>query len=57
MKWPEVRSKIDTQTAEIAADVEMRQSVSMKDYIAQVEAFANGNDSLKIETMLVQNIN
>lgn len=29
----------------------------MKDHITQVETFASGNDSLQIETMLVQNIN
>lgn len=57
MKWPEVRAKIESQTAEIAADVEMRQQLSMKDHLAQVEAFANGSDSLQIETTLVQKVN
>jgi hypothetical protein len=53
MNWPQVHHKIDTQTAEIKADLETRQSVSMKDHLEQVEMFATGNDSLQVETMLV----
>jgi len=34
MKWPEVRKQIEAQTSEIIADVEMRQSLSMKDHMA-----------------------
>ena len=34
MKWPELRKKIDAQTAEIAADVATQQAASMKEHLA-----------------------
>ena len=34
MKWPELRKKIDSQTAEIAADVATQQAASMKEHLA-----------------------
>lgn len=57
MKWPELRKKVEAQTAEIAADIETQQAVSMKEHLAQVEAFGKVNDSLQIESSLVANAN
>jgi hypothetical protein len=57
MRWPEVREKVSSQTKEIAADVEMRQSISMKDHLAKVEALATGDETSKMEASIVQNVN